>query len=96
MVVTPQGRLSRYFYGIEFSANDLRLGLVEASKNKIGSVVDQILLYCYHYDPVTGKYGLVIMTIIRILGLAFVLAMGFYIVFLLHRERAAKVANART
>jgi protein SCO1 len=96
MVVTPQGRLSRYFYGIEFSANDLRLGLVEASQNKIGSVVDQILLYCYHYDPITGKYGLVIMTITRILGITFVLAMVTYVVYLLRRERAAKVANART
>lgn len=96
MVSTPQGRLSRYFYGIEFSANDLQLGLVEASHNKIGSVVDQILLYCYHYDPVTGKYGLVIMTIIRILGLTFVLAMGFYIIYMFRRERAAKVANAGT
>ena len=96
MVVTPQGRLSRYFYGIEFSANDLRLGLVEASQNKIGSVVDQILLYCYHYDPVTGKYGLVIMTIIRILGITFVLAMVSCVVYLLRRERAAKIANART
>ena len=90
MLVTPQGRLSRYFYGIEFPAKDLRLGLVEASQNKIGSVVDQVLLYCYHYDPATGTYGLVIMTIIRIIGITFVLAMGLYIALMLRRERGGK------
>ena len=90
MLVTPEGRLSRYFYGIEFSAKDLRLGLVEASQNKIGSVVDQVLLYCYHYDPATGTYGLVIMTIIRIIGITFVLAMGLYIALMLRRERGGK------
>jgi protein SCO1 len=87
MVLTPQGRLSRYFYGIEFAPKDLRLGLVEASQNKIGSVVDQILLFCYHYDPVTGKYGFVIMTAIRMLGVLFVLGLGTYIGLLLRREQ---------
>lgn len=67
-VVTPQGRLSRYFYGIEYSPRDLRLGLVEASAGKIGSPVDQLLLYCYHYDPMTGKYGAVIMNFVRLAG----------------------------
>lgn len=67
-VVTPQGRLSRYFYGIEYSPRDLRLGLVEASAGKIGSPVDQLLLYCYHYDPMTGKYGAVIMSFVRLAG----------------------------
>jgi protein SCO1/2 len=57
MVTTPQGKLSRYFYGIDYPARDLRLGLIESSANKIGSPVDQLLLYCYHYDPATGKYG---------------------------------------
>ena len=57
MVTTPQGKLSRYFYGIEYPPRDLRLGLIESSANKIGSPVDQLLLYCYHYDPATGKYG---------------------------------------
>ncbi|MBM3734386.1 MAG: SCO family protein [Acidobacteria bacterium] len=65
MVVTPDGRLSKYFYGVEFSARDLRLGLVEASANKIGSVVDQVLLYCFHYDPAVGKYSLTILRIMR-------------------------------
>jgi protein SCO1 len=60
MVLTPQGKLARYFYGIEYAPKDLRLGLVEASAGKIGSPVDAVLLYCYHYDPATGKYAWVI------------------------------------
>jgi protein SCO1 len=68
MLLTPQGKLSRYFYGIEYSAKDLRLGLVEASNGKIGTPVDQILLYCFHYDPAQGKYGFVVMNLIRLGG----------------------------
>ena len=68
MVLTPQGRLSKYFYGVEYSARDLRLGLVEASAGKIGSAVDEVLLYCFHYDPSTGKYGVVIMNVLRLAG----------------------------
>lgn len=68
MVTTPHGKLSRYYYGIEYPARDLRLGLIESSANKIGSPVDQLLLYCYHYDPATGKYGAVVMNIMRIAG----------------------------
>ena len=68
MVTTPHGKLSRYYYGIEYPARDLRLGLIESSANKIGSPVDQLLLYCFHYDPATGKYGAVVMNIMRIAG----------------------------
>src|SRR5690606_37223166 len=60
VAVTPQGKLSRYYYGIEFSPRDLRLGLIEASAGKIGSPLDQLLLFCYHYDPVTGQYNLIV------------------------------------
>jgi len=74
MLTTPQGKLSRYFYGIEYPARDLRLGLIESSQNKIGSPVDQLLLYCYHYDPATGKYGAAVMKIMRIAGVATLLA----------------------
>ena len=73
MLTTPQGKLARYFYGVEYSARDLRLGLIESSENKIGSPVDQLLLFCYHYDPATGKYSLVMKTI-RIAGVITVLA----------------------
>ena len=81
-VATPQGKLARYFYGIEYPPRDLRLGLIEAADNKIGSPVDQLLLYCYHYDPATGKYGAKVMrlmqvggviTVIGIVGLLFAL-----------------------
>ncbi|PWT79956.1 MAG: SCO family protein [Acidobacteria bacterium] len=64
-VVTPQGKLARYFYGIEYAPRDLRLGLVEASENKIGTPVDRLLLYCYHYDPARGKYGATVINLIR-------------------------------
>jgi len=74
MVATPQGRLSRYYYGIDYSARDLRLGLIESSENKIGSPVDQLLLYCYHYDPASGKYGAAVMKIVRIAGVLTVLS----------------------
>jgi protein SCO1/2 len=66
MILTPEGRLSRYFYGVDYAPRDLRLGLVEASKNKIGNLVDQALLFCYHYDPKTGKYGAVAIDLVRI------------------------------
>jgi len=74
MVATPHGKLSRYFYGIEYAPRDLRLGLIESSANKIGSPADQLLLYCYHYDPATGKYGAAVMKIMRIAGVITVLA----------------------
>ncbi len=89
-VATPQGKLARYFYGIEYAPRDLRLGLVEASENKIGSPVDQLLLYCYHYDPATGKYGAVVMNMIRLGGVAMLIAMIAFF-FLLRRYRAAQM-----
>lgn len=86
-VATPEGKLSHYFYGIEYSPKDLRLSLVEASANKIGSPVDQLLLYCYHYDPATGKYGAVIMNMVRLGGVATLIAIG--IMFVVMRRRTA-------
>jgi protein SCO1/2 len=87
MVATPEGKLSRYFYGIEFPSRDLRLGLVEASNNKIGSPVDQVLLYCYHYDPVTGKYGFMIQRLLQITGSATALALGAFIFVNFRKDR---------
>ena len=86
-VATPEGKLSHYFYGIEYAPKDLRLALVEASANKIGSAVDQLLLYCYHYDPATGKYGAVIMNMMRIAGIITLIAMA--IMFIMLRRRTA-------
>jgi protein SCO1/2 len=87
MVLTPKGRLARYFYGIEYSVKDLRLGLVEASQNRIGSPVDQMLLLCYQYDPATGKYGLAIINTVRVAGGATVAIMAFLIVGWVRRDR---------
>ncbi len=85
MVLTPKGKLSRYFYGIQYPSRDLRLGLVEASNGKIGTPVDQILLFCFHYDPATGKYGLVILNVMRAAGIATVLGICA-LVFVLRRR----------
>jgi protein SCO1 len=86
MILTPEGRVSRYFYGIEYAPRDMQLGLVEASNNKIGSPVDQLLLYCYHYDPQTGKYGFVIMNAMRVLGFATFFGLALLIVIMKRRE----------
>lgn len=85
LVLTPQGQLARYFYGIEYNSSDLRLGLVEASGNKIGSPVDQLLLLCYHFDPSTGKYTGLVMTITRVAGVITVLTM-LGSIYWLHRS----------
>lgn len=86
MLVTPQGKLAQYYYGIEYSPKDLRLGLIEASQDKIGTLVDQVVLYCYHYDPKTGKYGAVVQNMLRIGGAATVLLLGGFIVLMFRRE----------
>jgi protein SCO1 len=90
MVLTPEGKLSQYYYGIEYSAKDLRLGLVEASANKIGTTVDQLLLYCFHYDPATGTYGAAILNIVRLAGILTVVGIAL-LLFLLRRRSAAPV-----
>jgi protein SCO1 len=94
MLTTPQGKLSRYFYGIDYPARDLRLGLIESSENKIGSPVDQLLLYCYHYDPATGKYGAAVMKVMRIAGVVTVL--GVLAMLFLLKARHPRVMNPRT
>jgi protein SCO1/2 len=91
MVTTPHGKLSRYYYGIEYPARDLRLGLIESSANKIGSPVDQLLLYCYHYDPATGKYGAVVMNIMRIAGVITLLGIAALLLLLKARNTTATV-----
>lgn len=89
MLLTPDGKLSRYFYGVTYPERDLRLGLVEASQGKIGSPVDQILLFCYHYDPHTGKYGLLISRVLQLGGLATVLIGGIFLILLFRGEHYA-------
>jgi protein SCO1 len=89
MLLTPEGKISRYFYGIQFASRDLRLGLVEASEGKIGTPVDQVLLFCYHYDPSTGKYGLLISRLIQTAGAVTVLAIATLILVLYKKEHYA-------
>jgi protein SCO1/2 len=91
MILTPQGRVSRYFYDVRYPGRDLRLGLVEASQNKIGSPVDQILLYCFHYDPAVGRYSASVMAFIRIGGVLTVLAVGGLFWLLLRGRRGNEV-----
>ena len=95
MVATPEGKLSRYFYGIDYPARDLRLGLIESSQNKIGSPVDQLLLYCYHYDPATGKYGAAIMRVMRIAGVLTLLAIVAMLFLLKPRNRQQAADGVR-
>ena len=87
MVVTPGGTLSQYFYGVDYPPRDLRLALVEASEGRIGSIIDQVLLFCFRYDPAMGRYTLVVMNVIRALGIATVLAIVGFLWFSLRRER---------
>jgi protein SCO1/2 len=90
MIATPQGKLARYFYGIEYSASDLRLGLVEASENKIGTPIDKVILYCFHYDPASGKYGLVVVNLIRLGGVATIVGMIAFLLLLRRKNTAHK------
>ncbi len=95
MVVTPQGKLARYFYGIDYSSRDLRLGLIEAAENKIGNLVDQLLLYCYHYNPTVGKYSAAVMRIVRLAGAATALGIVVMMIVLFRRERRPVLAELR-
>lgn len=94
MLTTPQGKLSRYFYGVDYSARDLRLGLIESAENRIGSPVDQLLLYCYHYDPATGKYGAAVMRVMRVAGVLTLL--GIIAMLFLLKPRYPKEIHPKT
>ena len=86
ILLTPEGRVARYFYGIDYPARDVRFGLEEASHRRIGSPVDAVLLYCYHYDPSNGKYGMVIMNVLRLAGFATVAALATFMIVMLRRD----------
>ncbi|HEV7682880.1 MAG TPA: SCO family protein, partial [Pyrinomonadaceae bacterium] len=87
-VATPEGKLARYFYGVEYAPRDLRLGLIEAADNKIGSPVDQLMLFCFHYDPATGKYGAAVMRIMQVAG--GLTLIGIFVLLLALRRRNVK------
>jgi protein SCO1/2 len=86
LVATPDGRLSRYFYGVEYSPKDLRLALVDSGQGQLGSAVDEILLYCFHYDPSSGQYGVAFMNIMRLGGVLTVGLIAGFIVLMRRRE----------
>ena len=86
MLLTPQGRLARYLYGVEFEPKDLKLGLIESSQNRIGSPVDQVLLFCYHYDPKTGKYGAVVINMLRLAAGLTLGILAFVMILLWRRD----------
>jgi protein SCO1/2 len=86
MVLTPAGRIDRYFYGIEYPARDVRLGLVEASNERIGTPTDQVLLYCFHYDPTTGKYALVVVNVLRIAAVLTVGVLATFMIVMFRRD----------
>jgi len=94
VVLTPTGKISRYFYDVHYSGRDLRLGLVEASRNKIGSPIDQILLFCFHYDPTAGKYGAAIMNFVRAGGVLTVVGLGLMFGLLMRGERGRRQSAA--
>jgi protein SCO1/2 len=94
VVLTPDGRIARYFYGVQYPARDVRLGLVEASQGKIGSVTDHALLLCYQYDPATGKYGLIVMNVVRAGGALTLLVLGIFMFVMFRRERRLQVPAA--
>jgi len=85
-IVTPQGKLAQYYMGVEYSPKDLRLGLVEASSNRIGSPVDNILTYCYHYDPSTNKHSLIVARVVQLGGLVTMLSLGGFMLAMFRRD----------
>jgi protein SCO1/2 len=91
VLLTPDGHISRYFYGVDFAPKDLRLGLVEASQNELGSVVDQVLLFCYQYDPEIGQYSALTLRIIQVAGVLTVLLLATFVIGMLMKERRQAV-----
>ena len=90
MVVTPEGKMSRYFYGIDYAPKDLKFGIMESSSEKVGNPAEKLLLYCYHYDPATGKYGFAILRMLRLAGVATLLGMGAMLFVFWRRSKNKK------
>ncbi len=95
MVLTPEGKIAQYYYGVEFAPKDLRLGLIEASQNKIGNVVDQVLLYCYHYNPDTGKYGAIVSRILKIAAGTTIFMLGTFLIVMFRMGSVAERKRAQ-
>ncbi len=92
MILTPEGKISHYFFGVEYPVQDVRLSLVEAGHGRTGTVTDQLLLYCYHYDPESGRYGIAIMRVLRIAALCTIVSLGSFIALALRREKHLNAA----
>jgi protein SCO1/2 len=95
IILTPEGRIAQYYYGVEYAPKDLRLGLIQASENKIGSLADQVLLYCDLYDPTTGRYGAIISRVLQLSGLATILGLGILMTVLIRLGSGHKQPTAR-
>lgn len=91
LTVTPDGRLSRYFYGVEYSPKELRMALVESGEGRIGTVVEELLLYCFQYDPTSGRYGVVVMNLVRLGGLVTMVLVGGFVLLMRRRDSRAPV-----
>ena len=94
MLLTPEGKIAQYYYGIEFPPKDLRLGLIQASQEKIGNVVDEVLLYCYHYNPDTGRYSAMITRVLQVAGGITVLVLGSFIIVMFRMGSGPKTHGA--
>lgn len=88
MIVTPEGKLSRYLYGIDYAPKDIKFAVMESAQNKIGNPAEQLMLYCYHYDPATGKYGLSILSIMKLGGIVTLIGLGAMVLVFLWRDKA--------
>ncbi len=86
MVITPEGKVAQYFYGVEYAPKDLRFAIVQASQGKAGTIVDQVLLYCYHYDPRTGKYGAVVSRVMQVAGVFTIAILGGFLIIMFRME----------
>ena len=95
MLLTPNGKVSRYFYGIEYSPRDLRMGIIDASQGRVGSPVEKIILFCYQYDPTTGKYSLAIIRIVQIASVLTALVLGSFMATQIYREKRARALSKR-
>lgn len=96
MLLTPDGRLAQYYYGIEYAPRDIQLGIIQSSQGKIGNIVDKVILYCYEYDPARGKYGAIVFRILRLSALATVLALGGFMAVMFRRDYLAARQNRLT
>ena len=95
MILTPEGKIAQYYYGVDYAPKDLRLGFIQASENKIGTLADQVLLYCYHYDPTTGKYGAIISRVLKLAGIATLLGLGILMTVLIRLGSGPRGHEAR-